>query len=260
LEDRCPFCDSPLGRRAEFCSHCGRSIRTGESAKILSSTVIGKNRLGTASWSDLKRLFLFYFLIMGCSLTYGLADKILDLGPQLELVFMAVWIGLTALFLYLEWPKVFRAFRFRIPKLKTALQLLALCAAVFFFLQGYFWCFGYFGWPVSKMTESYIDAAWPLWSIYVMISVEPGIIEEIAFRGILQTRLSQILSKREAILIQAALFSVLHLSPAIFVSHFVIGLILGWVRFRTGTVYYGMLLHMSWNAFVAMQEIGKWIY
>jgi membrane protease YdiL (CAAX protease family) len=35
------------------------------------------------------------------------------------------------------------------------------------------------------------------------------------------------------------------------------GLVLGWARLRTGKVYYGMLLHMSWNAFVLLQEMSR---
>jgi membrane protease YdiL (CAAX protease family) len=88
-----------------------------------------------------------------------------------------------------------------------------------------------------------------------MISLVPGVVEEVAFRGVLQTRLSKILTQKEALLLQAALFSVLHLSPAIFVSHFVMGLLLGWVRMKTGHIYYGMLLHMAWNALVLLQEL-----
>lgn len=105
------------------------------------------------------------------------------------------------------------------------------------------------------MTLPFTKAHWPVWSIFALISVEPGIVEEIAFRGIIQTKLAEILSTREALLLQAALFSVLHLSPAIFVSHFVMGLLLGWVRLRSRHIYYGMILHAAWNAICVLKEL-----
>jgi membrane protease YdiL (CAAX protease family) len=140
--------------------------------------------------------------------------------------------------------------------LKRLVELGSLVVAAFFFLQAYFWTFEKMGWPMVEMTKDFTEARWPLWAILGMISVLPGVFEEIAFRGIIQTKLSRILSVREALVIQAALFSILHLSPIIFVSHFVMGLLLGWARLRLGHVYLGMVLHMSWNAMVVLNELG----
>lgn len=200
---------------------------------------------------------IFYSLIMGSSLAFGLTARFINSIPELELAETAVFIILTLVFLVMEWGKVSWAFRLKRAKPKTLLALLVVCVGTFLFLQFYFGLFSYFKWPMITMSESYLKEGWPLWSIFAMICVEPGIVEETAFRGIIQTRLAKILSRRESILIQAALFSAMHLSPAIFVSHFVMGLLLGWVRLRTGHVYYGMLLHMGWNAFVVLQELGK---
>lgn len=59
---------------------------------------------------------------------------------------------------------------------------------------------------------------------------------------------------REAWLIPAALFSLLHLSPIVFPSHFVMGLVFGYVRLRTRSLYPGMLLHASRNALQVFAE------
>ena len=257
LENPCPYCAAPLSLGAVFCSHCGKNLKGGEVAAAPAHVgPIGIHRGGTASWEDFKRLLIFYTLLMGCSLFFGLAHPLFS-GPIGDVAFACVWGGLVIGYLITEWPGVHRAFRFRRPRAKTLLQLFFTCVAAVLFLKGYFAAFDYFKWPTIKMSEAYLKAGWPLWSLFLMVSVEPGVMEEIAFRGIILTKLSRILSRRESLVIQAALFSVLHLSPAIFVSHFVMGLLLGWVRLRTGHVYYGMLLHMSWNAFAILQELGK---
>ena len=79
--------------------------------------------------------------------------------------------------------------------------------------------------------------------------------EELAFRGVIQSSLERVLNARDAWLIQAALFSVLHLYPLIFPSHFLMGLCFGYMRRRSRSIYPGMLLHACWNALVVLKEL-----
>lgn len=58
----------------------------------------------------------------------------------------------------------------------------------------------------------------------------PAVIEEIAFRGFIQSALERFVGAREAPFIQAALFSVLHLLPLMFIRHFLMGLCFGLMR------------------------------
>src|SRR6185503_5812203 len=94
-----------------------------------------------------------------------------------------------------------------------------------------------------------------LWAMVLLTSVMPAIFEELAFRGVIQSSLERIFNARDAWLIQAALFSVLHLSPLAFPSHFLMGLVFGYMRMRSRSLYPGMLLHASWNALVVFQEL-----
>ena len=89
----------------------------------------------------------------------------------------------------------------------------------------------------------------------MLISLLPGIVEEVGFRGIIQSLLARITGAREAWLIQAALFSILHLSPLMFPDHFLMGLCLGYLRSRSRSLYPGIALHASWNALVLVQEV-----
>jgi membrane protease YdiL (CAAX protease family) len=73
---------------------------------------------------------------------------------------------------------------------------------------------------------------------------------------LIQTRLAGVLTQTEAWIVQAALFSVLHLSPLIFVTHFGMGLMLGWLRDWSKSIYPGMLLHAAWNAVVVVDELN----
>jgi len=89
--------------------------------------------------------------------------------------------------------------------------------------------------------------------LLIAMAIVPAISEELFFRGYVQTALQQKLPAWGAILISASLFGVFHLSVgglAILervVSSAMLGVVLGWICYRTRSVYPGMLLHMIHN-------------
>ncbi len=83
-------------------------------------------------------------------------------------------------------------------------------------------------------------------------------IEELAFRGIIFGALRRVLEPMEAVLVSALMFMILHLAIASFPHLFAIGLLLGWLRMHTGSMYPGMLLHFLHNFLVVLSERGPW--
>jgi membrane protease YdiL (CAAX protease family) len=119
----------------------------------------------------------------------------------------------------------------------------------------YFPAFRRLGFDYLKMTDPYLEAGWPTWTAYVLVSITPAVFEELTFRGYVMARLAHLLSSRETLVVQAALFSLIHLGVVIFPSHFVIGLVLGVIRRRTGSLYPGMAVHMAWNGLLVWAEL-----
>lgn len=105
-----------------------------------------------------------------------------------------------------------------------------------------------------SMVRAWRAAGWPVWGAVVVACVGAPVTEELAFRGYAQTRLSRVLSPREAVAVQAALFSVLHLFPWMYVSHFVIGFVLGEARRVTRSLWPGIVLHAMWNVGALLTE------
>jgi len=120
----------------------------------------------------------------------------------------------------------------------------------------YFPIFRWLGFPTVSASGPFLAAGWSRWSIYLLLSVAPGLFEELTFRGYLMARLDTLLTPWETLLVQAALFALLHLGVVIFPSHFLIGLVLGIVRRRTGSLYPGMGVHMGWNAICVWSELA----
>jgi membrane protease YdiL (CAAX protease family) len=124
------------------------------------------------------------------------------------------------------------------------------------FAHVYFQALRWFGFPFVRYTDIYIQAGLPIWSAYLLIALAPAICEELVFRGYVSARLSELLSPNETLVVQAALFALLHLSPVIFPSHFLMGVVFGIVRRRSGSLYPSMLTHAAWNAYVVFSEAG----
>jgi membrane protease YdiL (CAAX protease family) len=89
------------------------------------------------------------------------------------------------------------------------------------------------------------------WTLFV-IAVVPAFVEEIAFRGMLQGRLNALLGLRSGMLLTALSFALCHFSPAVLPIHFGLGLYLGWLRQRSGSILPGMLLHCAYNSLVLL--------
>lgn len=87
---------------------------------------------------------------------------------------------------------------------------------------------------------------------YAAIGVLAPIAEEMVMRGAVQRRLTELLGADRnhwiAIGITAAIFGLLHGNAAQFVHAFLIGLLLGWMYYRTGSLIPGIIFHWVNNS------------
>jgi len=86
----------------------------------------------------------------------------------------------------------------------------------------------------------------PLLGLF-LLAVTPGVCEELLFRGAVQTGLMRDWTPRKAILWQAGLFALAHASIHRFLPTFTIGVFLGILRWRSGSVLPGMAVHALYN-------------
>lgn len=78
-------------------------------------------------------------------------------------------------------------------------------------------------------------------------AVLPGICEEILFRGVIQSVLSR-RGSMWAIVVTSVLFGLFHLHPSNIIPPILIGIVLGLLVERTGSIVPAMLLHFATNA------------
>ncbi len=102
----------------------------------------------------------------------------------------------------------------------------------------------------------------PPWLLLLTFAVAPAIIEELCFRGFLFSTFSRVLNPVRTILLTSVLFGLFHVMTgnALLIERFVpttlMGLMLGWIAYRTGSVLPGMLMHFVHNGLLLM--VGRY--
>ena len=262
---RCPSCGSDNRSRARFCRRCGNPLP--ERGLIDTDALVAPVRSEDSrpppslrEWPELRSQLWMFGSLMGVSLLSGFAYRLeVARDAYIDLVTTLVSLEIICGFAY-------RHRRGLIPLLvpvrfepRALAWALFAAAALGVIGSSYFWILSKFGFQEALYWSAYDEVGWPAWVGVVLVCVYPALFEEIAFRGVLLNGLDRLMTPNEALLVQAAAFSVLHLAPAIFVSHFGIGLLLGLLRRKTGALWAGIFLHGAWNGWVLADEaMGLW--
>ena len=259
--EACSRCGAPLRARADFCARCGTRRAPAEPELATSAdTASAKDRWiaepapPTLRWDELRVVGSLYALLLLSSLIGGIAYHVDPDGDHV------LWMTLVDAVVITCFAWRFRAEVMTLLRPATfdraARKKLALAGLVQFGALGaVFYALEWLGLPFERITDEMQRHDYGLWRLLALYSLAPAIFEEIAFRGVIFDRLRRVLGEREGWLVQAAFFSVLHLSPLIFPTHFAMGLIFGWLRMRTGSLLPGMLLHCLWNAVNILLEL-----
>jgi membrane protease YdiL (CAAX protease family) len=207
-----------------------------------------------SKWKEIKLIGWFFGLLLSSFFVLGMIVKfnstpwpeVIVSGIDALIVFAFVGFRYRDILPLLKWPEF---------SMRSVIELAVLSLSFIVLLNVYFTFIEWAGVPMARVAGTYQNAGWHVGSMFLLVSIMPAFVEELAFRGVIQSTLEKVFKEREAWLIQAALFSVLHISPIIFPSHFLMGLCFGYMRLRTKSLYPGMALHAAWNAFVLGKEL-----
>jgi uncharacterized protein len=250
---RCPECQARVRPDVRFCAACGQTLRSSAIPPARVKSIETRMRFAT-HWGELKRVGWLFGLLLLSSLVMGLMARVQSspwLGGAISLVDATLVVYFAVSSRRQLRPLLGRPLLNR----RRLFELLAASAALVACLSAYFWLLARAGVPLLHLSESYEQAGWPVGAMFLLTALMPAAFEELAFRGVIQSALGRVFTRREALVIQAALFSVLHLMPIAFPSHFVMGLCFGWMRLRSRSLYPSFLLHLAWNALVLGQEL-----
>jgi len=113
---------------------------------------------------------------------------------------------------------------------------------------------------LSRMTGG------PLWSSFLLTAIFAPVFEEWLCRGMVLRGLLTRMKPAWAIVISALFFAVIHLNPWQALNAFAIGLVMGYVYYKTGSLWLTMLIHFVNNGTAvvlsqipALEETDYWI-
>ena len=86
-----------------------------------------------------------------------------------------------------------------------------------------------------------------LFTLLLYVSILTPIVEEVVFRGFVLDVASERYGDWMSIFISAFLFAIIHVEAVSVLNAFMGGLIYGYVRIRTGSLWPPILLHFAWN-------------
>jgi uncharacterized protein len=253
----CAGCRKPLRLGAQFCPSCGCTAAGSAAQAVPFSPPIEPHPPGSVfdtQWREIKQVGWLFGLLLCSSLIAGIFVRFKP-SPWLDVSASTVDAFIVMVFAVIHYrdirPLIGRpALDFR------GVVTLTMCGLIFVAAMSvYFSLIKWAGFSVFRAAGIFEKAGWPVVSMFALVSLSPAIVEEVAFRGVIQSTLQRVAGERDALLIQAALFSVLHLMPMMFISHFFMGLCFGYMRIRSKSLYPSMILHATWNAYVLCGEL-----
>ena len=200
----------------------------------------------------LLQFVAFRFLRSGVVVTDGRIES--GSALRLLLIQQMVFIGSPALFMgIMLTTSVVRTFRLRMPNwryLGAACVLPLAVGPLSVTLQT--WLQGWFFPPIPKQVEEFMQAVGeptlPLWFVLLAMAVAPGICEELAFRGFVLSGFARSARPGVAIGLSAVAFGVFHIIPQQVFNATLMGLILGLLAIRSGSLLPCVLFHITYNS------------
>lgn len=84
---------------------------------------------------------------------------------------------------------------------------------------------------------------------FITLVIAAPILEELIFRGIILDGFLKLYSPSRSIILSSILFGLVHLNPWQFLSALFIGIFMGWVYYRTNSLWLTIIIHASLNLF-----------
>ena len=132
---------------------------------------------------------------------------------------------------------------------KTIWLSIPLIVAGMFFIN---LCSEFLGLP-DLMQDTFLAMSRNIFGI-ISITIMAPLVEELLFRGAIQGyMLRKGMKPLHAILIASAIFGIIHMNPIQMPFAFAIGMIFGWLYYRTGSVVPGIIGHFINNSIACLQ-------
>jgi membrane protease YdiL (CAAX protease family) len=235
----CHHCGRTQPASAAFCAACGQEFRAPRFAEEAPPPVPSWERRAGLQGKPAVRVTVAMLAasVVAVPFMFG------DLDPTDWLILDALMVGVVSVCVVLERGAL-------TPSLRASggvWLLLAVPAGYALQWLGALWTLALERWSgIDSSGSEFVEL--PTWILFLTIVLVPAIFEELAFRGIFLRSARTFLRPLPAHLLTAAAFAAIHFRPLMLPFHFGIGLALGALRERSGSLWPPMLLHAVNNA------------
>ncbi len=251
--ETCAYCGAVLDENYYFCLSCATPYKSVES--VLPPARPAPPTTGFLIAKKAPHVMPLFWTYVAVVVGTALFSFFVFGERQLELVLifqtLAVFVT-TCVFAKIHWSSLMVQFRrFGFLKKEAVLGLMALVPllAVNYYIY-HSWLVD--GWgvketlPILRLRDSGLGEP----ALILLFCVFPAVTEEIAFRGLVQHWLQIAVSPFYATALASLLFTALHFSVFSAPYIFVLGMVLGWVKRETNSLYPSMAMHFLHNLVV----------
>ena len=108
--------------------------------------------------------------------------------------------------------------------------------------------------PLEIVASISVSKYFSLVTTLILLAVAVPIIEELLFRGLILDSLSESYGSWASIFISSVIFAILHIHPLSVLNAFWGGMIYGYVRMRTNSLWPSIFLHSMWNGHIVLLQ------
>ena len=235
----CGSCSRGLPLNSRFCKYCGADQVEAQDESTNKDLVIA--------------LILFYVIEVVICLLVTFNDSFQ--GLNVLLIADAIMAGTAILFSVYLWDDIVPVLKWKnFSLLKVAMYMgiaIAFSIPVQYSVK----------WLNSSLfdTDSYYYYAFlefrhPFLWMLLVVAVAPAIFEELAYRGFILGGLLKLMDKKQAIFISSFVFALIHFSFLSFFWMLPFALLLGHIRTKENTIWYGVILHLTFNVMSCLFE------
>ncbi|CAN5272730.1 hypothetical protein BH11BAC6_BH11BAC6_07520 [soil metagenome] len=240
----CSECDTKVKRFHRFCHHCG--VWMGADSEQVS---IFNN-------SQLRSAFFFYTIYLFVCLTVKFTGwfSSYDLLFYME-IFLAI---VTLIFVRKNWKTIKPLLRFNnfsVPVLAGVIVV----SFIFSFLVNI--SINQINISVFRVSTNLFDPykiyQAPVLIMIYSIAFMPGIFEELAFRGVLYNYFNTFLDERMVVMVTGFVFAAIHLNFFSLVWLVPFGILVGSLRRKYNTLWYGIIFHFVFNLTACLIDLYR---
>jgi membrane protease YdiL (CAAX protease family) len=247
----CAYCGCPVKSHFYFCTNCAAPYQPLDAVlPIVHPIRLTEGELIAASAPHVLPLFWTYFIVVLAAAIIGSAAFSKD-RPDLRLFFESIAITLTTgFFAAFHWKSLIPQFHRLGFNSRHAWIALALLFPALGLNFAWHKMITYIYPEATDSMDSLRQLHLSRLTMITLFCIFPAITEEIAFRGLVQHWLVSAIPPMRAVLIASALFMALHFSVLSAPYLLLVGMLLGWAKLKTGSLYPSMLIHFLHNFIV----------